>query len=70
MSEAKTAARPLETVGNLPAEVERVVANGPVATTPGLDQTEVIRSAMSGLGKRSATARAQKKAQSKAGETD
>ena len=46
-SEAKTAAQPLVTVGNLPAEVERVVANAAADAVSLSDQTDSIRSAMS-----------------------
>ena len=55
----RTAAQPFPAVEN----IKLVVADAALATIPELDQKEVIRTAMSELGKRSAAARAKKKAE-------
>jgi hypothetical protein len=60
---AQTAAKPLPTVEALVEEVVRVADQAVPATIPDADQKEMIRSAMSELGKRSAAARAIKKAE-------
>ncbi|AGI68143.1 hypothetical protein OAN307_c25460 [Octadecabacter antarcticus 307] len=59
----RTAAQPLPTLQKLPTDIELVVADTAPAEIPELDQKEVIRSAMSELGKLSAAARAKKKAE-------
>ena len=58
----RTAAHPLPAVQNLPYEAELVVADAAPAAISEPDQKEMIRNAMSELGKRSAAARAKKKA--------
>lgn len=60
---AQTAAKPLPTVEALVEQVVPVTDQAVPAPIPDTDQKEMIRSAMSELGKRSAAARAKKKAE-------
>jgi hypothetical protein len=67
---SQAVAQPLLTVEVLQRDAEPMESEAAHLETAEVNQKEIIRSAMSGLGKRSATARAQKKAQTEVGETD
>jgi hypothetical protein len=67
---SQAVAQPLLTVEALQLDAEPMESEVAHLETAEANQTAIIRSAMSEFGKRSAAARAKKKAQSKAGETD